>query len=104
MTMFSDCETDYYDGYDWDLFATGSFFMTIVMMNLLIAIIGDKFEQVMTSIVPSQYKQLYDIVLVLETFNILWTWNSDITGQSLPTMNTCKIQTSIYGGARCGHY
>ena len=69
--MFGYCETDDYDGYYWDLFATGSFLMTIVMMNLLIAIIGDKFEQVMTSIVPSQYTQLYDIVLDLKTFNIM---------------------------------
>ena len=57
--------------------------MTIVMMNLLIAIIGDKFEQVMTSIVPSQYKQLCDLIFELETFYIIWNWDNDELGQFL---------------------
>ena len=75
-TMFGDFETDDYTGCDWLFFGIGSFLMTVVMMNLLIAIIGDEFEKVMTSIVTSQYKQLCDLVLELETFYISNNWNN----------------------------
>lgn len=51
--MFGDFEPDDYDKQtNWPFFIVGSFLTTIVMMNLLIAIIGDEFEKVMTSIVP----------------------------------------------------
>ena len=40
---------------DWVLFVLCSFFITLLMMNLLIAIISDTYERVMESIEKSQY-------------------------------------------------
>jgi len=42
-------EVDDYDLNEWIFFAVFTFFQTVVLMNLLIAIIGDTFIKVMAS-------------------------------------------------------
>lgn len=68
--MFGDFEilSDDSSSNDWIFFIICSFFTTIVMMNLLIAIVSDKFEQVMSNIVPSQYRQLCELIHEQEIF------------------------------------
>jgi hypothetical protein len=64
---FIDEVDDYNDNY-WIFFCGFTFFITVVLMNLLIAIIGDTYVQVMADISKSQNAQLCDIVLEFETF------------------------------------
>lgn len=61
--MFGDFGADGFDSHDWGFFTVSSFATTIVMMNLLIAIISDRFEQVMNKIQISQYKELCEVIL-----------------------------------------
>ena len=56
---------------EWIYFATFTFFITVVLMNLLIAIIGDTYVRVMATKEMSQNAQLCDIVLEFETF-LFW--------------------------------
>ncbi len=51
-----------------------TFFMMIVMMNLLIAIISDTFERVMSEIEASQYQQQCDLVLEMEFMFVFFNW------------------------------
>ena len=64
-------EVDDFSDIEWMFFATFTFFITIVLMNLLIAIIGDTYVKVMAVEQMSQNAQLCDIVLEFETF-LFW--------------------------------
>ena len=59
-----------FDKMDWFLFILATYLMTIVIMNILIAIINDKYEEIMSSIEPIQFKDLCAFLLELETFCI----------------------------------
>lgn len=53
--MFGDFDTERLNANSWAVFLVSSTLMTIVMMNLLIAIISDTFTNVMENIEPSSY-------------------------------------------------
>jgi len=70
--IYADYENlDRYDINYWLFFFGFTFFITIVLMNLLIAIIGDTYIHVMAEVEKSQNAQLVDIVLEFETF-LFW--------------------------------
>ena len=50
INLYGEFDTDAYDNHAWGFFGISTFATTIVMMNLLIAIISDRFEKVMNSI------------------------------------------------------
>lgn len=47
----------------WILFVVSSCLMTLVMLNMLIAIMSDTYARVMGDIVPSDYAELNDMIL-----------------------------------------
>lgn len=53
---------------DWLFFLGFTFFITVVLMNLLIAIIGETFLKVQEDTLKSQNAQLCEIVLEFEVF------------------------------------
>jgi hypothetical protein len=48
--MLGDWDVDNYQDFDFVLYVLASIFMTIVMLNLVIAIRGDTYSRVMTEI------------------------------------------------------
>ena len=61
--MFGDFDTDDYDTVNWILFFIASVLMCLVMLNMLIAIMGDTYGKVMGEIVPSDYQELNNMIL-----------------------------------------
>jgi len=53
--MFGDFSPDAYSDAGWILFICASTLMTLVMLNMLIAIMSDTYARVMGEIVPSDY-------------------------------------------------
>jgi hypothetical protein len=51
------------DENDWGFFFLSSFLLTLIMMNLLVAIMMGKFSETMENIDKPAYAQLNDIVL-----------------------------------------
>ena len=50
--MFGDYNTDNYEEYSWVLFVIASFFMPLVLLNLLIALMSDTYSRVMADLLP----------------------------------------------------
>jgi len=53
--MFGDFDVGDYDSAGWALFVASSTLMTLVMLNMLIAIMSDTYSRVMGQIIPSDY-------------------------------------------------
>jgi hypothetical protein len=64
-------EVDEFSQIEWIFFAVFTFFITIVLMNLLIAIISDTYIKTMANVFRNQNAQLCAIVLEFETF-LFW--------------------------------
>mmetsp|Transcript_21646 Transcript_21646/g.15898 ORF Transcript_21646/g.15898 Transcript_21646/m.15898 type:complete len:175 (+) Transcript_21646:1462-1986(+) len=69
---FGDFNPDDYSVAGWTVFIIASTFMTLIMLNILIAIMSDTYARVMGDIVPSDYKELTNMVLEQEEIMI---WN-----------------------------
>jgi len=61
--MFGDFNPDDYTTAGWILFIIGSTLMTLVMLNMLIAIMSDTYARVMGEIIPSDYQELNNMIL-----------------------------------------
>ena len=61
--MYGDFSTDDYKTGGWILFIIASTLMTLIMLNMLIAIMSDTYARVMGEIVPSDYKELNNMIL-----------------------------------------
>jgi hypothetical protein len=69
--MFGDFATDDYDKdpqkYSrWIMFFFASLLMTLVMLNMLIAIMSDTYARVMNDIIPKDFSELNKIILEQE--------------------------------------
>ena len=53
--MFGDFQPDNYSSAGWVLFVISSTLMTLVMLNMLIAIMSDTYARVMGQIIPADY-------------------------------------------------
>ena len=73
--MFGDFNPDDYTTAGWILFIIGSVFMTLVMLNMLIAIMSDTYARVMGEIIPSDYQELTNMILEQEEI-MTWKRNS----------------------------
>ena len=56
-------------------FITSVAIMTLVMLNIIIAIMTDIYEKVMTKIVQSDYKEINSMVIQYE--NVIYSMNKD---------------------------
>ncbi len=61
--MLGDWDVDNYQSFDYVLYVLASIFMTIVMLNLVIAIMGDTYSRVMTEIPETDGQQLNKLIL-----------------------------------------
>jgi hypothetical protein len=61
--MIGASDTSGYDPNEWAIFIVAALLIMVLLMNLLIAIISDTFEEVMANITTSSYLQLCDIIL-----------------------------------------
>jgi len=61
--MLGDFDVGKYKSNTWAVFGVASVLMSVIMINLLIAIISDQFDMVMADIQASSYKQLCEILL-----------------------------------------
>ena len=61
--MLGDWDVDNYQSFDYVLYVLASIFMTIVMLNLVIAIMGDTYSRVMTEIPETDGQQLNILIL-----------------------------------------
>ena len=61
--MLGDYDVDNYQNFDYILYVLASKFMTIVMLNLVIAIMGDTYSRVMTEIPETDGQQLNKLIL-----------------------------------------
>ena len=61
--MLGDYDVDNYQNFDYILYVLASIFMTIVMLNLVIAIMGDTYSRVMTEIPETDGQQLNKLIL-----------------------------------------
>ena len=66
--MFGDFATDNYDTTEWIFFACAVIMVTLLMMNMLIAIVSETFTTVRENEEKNSNLQLLDMVLELETF------------------------------------
>jgi len=73
--MFGDFQPDNYTAAGWVLFIVSSTLMTLVMLNMLIAIMSDTYARVMGEIVPSDYCELNNMILEQEEI-MVWKRNS----------------------------
>jgi len=70
--IFGDWEVDpQWDGYHIFLFVCCSFLMTLIMTNLLIAILSDTYARIMGNLEISDQYELNDLIFKLENF-MLW--------------------------------
>jgi hypothetical protein len=60
--------------FTWILYFYLTIIITLVMMNLLIAVISDTFSRTMAKIAQASNSQMSDVLLELETFLF---WNRD---------------------------
>ena len=72
--MFGDFDTDDYTNAEWFFFIFSSCLMTLIMLNMLIAIMSDTYAKVMGSIVPSDYQELNNMILEMEEI-LIWNRN-----------------------------
>jgi len=75
--MIGATDTNNYNANEWLIFVVASLLVMILLMNLLIAIISDTFEEVMSNIETSSYMQLCEIVLEQEMFYSYFNTASD---------------------------
>jgi hypothetical protein len=61
--MYGDFSTDDYENAGWILFIIASILMTLIMLNMLIAIMSDTYARVMGEIIPSDFKELNNMIL-----------------------------------------
>ena len=61
--MIGQTDTSQYNTNEWFIFVIAALLIMVLMMNLLIAIISDKYEAVMSNIDTSSYLQLCEIIL-----------------------------------------
>ncbi len=73
--MYGDFDVDNLDTSGWILFVMGSCLMTLVMLNMLIAIMSDTYARVMSEIVPFDYFELNNLILEQEEI-LVWKRNS----------------------------
>ena len=74
--MYGDFDVENYedDNFVWFIFVFGSVMMSLVMLNMLIAIMSDTYARVMGEIVPSDYFELCSMILEQEEI-LLWKRN-----------------------------
>ena len=72
--MFGDFDTDDYNLAAWTFFIISSCMMTLIMLNMLIAIMGDTYGRVMGTIIPSDFQELNNMILEMEE---LLKWNKE---------------------------
>lgn len=67
---FGDFNTEEFDSFDWILFVIMTFIMPLVLMNLLIAILSESYENSKGQIKKRQAATLNDIISELEIYYI----------------------------------
>jgi hypothetical protein len=70
--MFGEFTTDDFDWWNWAIFVLMTIALSLVMMNLMFAVILDTYDKVMSNMERSQYKELSEISYELE---LLMFWN-----------------------------
>ena len=73
--MYGNFATDNYNTAGWIIFIIASILMTLIMLNMLIAIMSDTYARVMSEIVPSDYYELNSLILEQEEI-LFWKRNS----------------------------
>ena len=61
--IYGDFNTDNYTASLWVLFVLSSTLLSLIMLNMLIAIMSDTFGRVMSLIVPEDFYEMNDIIL-----------------------------------------
>eukprot|EP00350_Pseudokeronopsis_sp_OXSARD2_P009067 CAMPEP_0170551974 /NCGR_PEP_ID=MMETSP0211-20121228/9954_1 /TAXON_ID=311385 /ORGANISM="Pseudokeronopsis sp., Strain OXSARD2" /LENGTH=198 /DNA_ID=CAMNT_0010859465 /DNA_START=3153 /DNA_END=3745 /DNA_ORIENTATION=+ len=72
--MYGNFATDNYNTAGWIIFIIASILMTLIMLNMLIAIMSDTYARVMSEIVPSDYYELNSLILEQEEI-LFWKRN-----------------------------
>ena len=70
--MIGDFDTDDYNNLQWIYFFLASMLITIILLNMLIAIMGDTYDKVMAECVSADYKEKAELLLEVEE---MITWN-----------------------------
>mmetsp|Transcript_47197 Transcript_47197/g.34502 ORF Transcript_47197/g.34502 Transcript_47197/m.34502 type:complete len:162 (+) Transcript_47197:3124-3609(+) len=73
--MYGNFDTENYNIAGWIIFYFASILMTLVMLNMLIAIMSDTYARVMSEIIPSDYYELTTLILEQEEL-LFWKRNS----------------------------
>ncbi|CDW79294.1 wd-40 repeat protein [Stylonychia lemnae] len=63
---FGDFDTEGFNGFQWALFVISSFFIPLVLFNLIIAIMGDTYDRVQTSAACVDLKEQANLILEVE--------------------------------------
>lgn len=83
--QFDSSDVDGYNWYVWGLFIFSLFLNPLVMMNLLIATMGDTYSRIQSSLVISNYKEIAS--LILEASDLLF-WKKKINQKMY--LQTCS--------------
>lgn len=62
-----DFDTDNYNMYQWVVFVMGSMINTMVMLNLIVAIMGDTYDRVQTGMEVADAKELTQLIIEIES-------------------------------------
>jgi len=68
LLIFGEFSIDDYGKAEFSLFFAATFFLALIMLNLIIALMTDTYERVMTNIVEQDFKQLNSIIMEYENF------------------------------------
>lgn len=68
LVVFGEYNIDDYNKYQWALFISTTVILSLIMLNLLIAIMSDTFERVMSEIDISDGIELNNLILDAESF------------------------------------
>ena len=76
MLMYGDFDTNSYGVAAWILFTISSIFIPLIMLNLLIAIMGDTYERVIDGMIEADGKELNSLILEQEQL-LFWSIKND---------------------------
>ena len=75
--VFGDFFTDQYnnDAAQWILFILASGLLSLIMLNMLVALMSDTYARVMSDIIPKDFCELTNMILEQEEI-LFWKWKS----------------------------
>jgi hypothetical protein len=68
LVTFGDYSVEEYNSFMWILFILSTIILSLIMLNLLIAIMSDSYDRVIDQIEETDGKELNDLILEAESY------------------------------------